>query len=191
MVEHEHRIAPRFALGVLLALAAGATVASAGQVGSGAAGKELVEFQPARLIESTRPVFPRSGHRPKLVRYPGMPAAERPSDDWTPEHGLWTLKVRVELDAQGQPVDARIDDNPLSRQGMVRRYERLALRAVRDWRYAPAAVDGRTMASEVIVAFDFDTALGQPIQALYEGPVPPRTSYPLAQWRGSWRATNR
>ena len=141
----------RIALGLVLAFAAGTAAASTdrSELHSGAdrSGNEFVSFQPARLIETTRPGFPRSGNRPKLVHYPGMPSAEQPGKDWAPEHGLWTLPVRVQVDARGEAVAARIGDHPLRSAGMVRRYERLALRAVNAWRFAPARVDGEPVAS--------------------------------------------
>lgn len=195
MVHSRNNTLTRSTLAILLALSAGAALAATGSPGSSSGnetvGAERGDVQPARLVEATRPVFPRSVNRPRLVRYPGMPASERPGEDWAPEHGLWTLKVAVALDERGEPVDARIEDNPLSRQGMVRRYERLALRAVRDWRYAPATVDGRSVASEVIMAFDFDTSLGRPLESSFEGAWTQNTVDSMTNWRRNWRVTNR
>jgi hypothetical protein len=185
----------RTLFGIALALAAGTTIATTGPDGSGpgasAAGQGFAEFQPARLIETTRPNVPRTGNRPQLVSYPGMPASERPGKDWTPKYGLWTLKVAVQLDERGQPVDARIAENPLSRQGMVRRYERLVLRSVENWRYAPAEVDGQTVASEVIMAFHFDTSLGRSLAPSVVGAMGQATPFPMTDWRSRWRSTIR
>ena len=188
---HRNDKEPRaFLIGLLLAFAAGTSAASADEPGTAASGDAFVDFQPARVVESTRPGFPRSGHRPKLVAYPGMRASERAGEDWTPEHGIWTLPIRVQLDAAGRPVAVRVDDHPLRSQGMVRRYERLALRAVEDWRYAPARIDGRAVASEVIVPFHFDTALGQPLWPSEPGTLPATRSAGLT-YRAIQRVTNR
>lgn len=124
-------------------------------------GTTTAEFQPARRLEGDRPSFPRTRSKPTLVSYPGMPSSERPGPDWSPEHGLWELQVRAMIDEAGRPVDATIAGNRLNDIGMVRRYERLALRAVDGWRFEPAQVDGQPVASEVLMSFYFDTSLGR------------------------------
>jgi len=104
---------------------------------------------------------------------------EQPAPDWTPEHGLWRLPVRVSLDASGAPVDVEIGEHPLNSQGMVRRYERLALKAARNWTYTPARIDGSAVASEVILPFYFDTALARPLD---RDRVGQRTMLPALSW---------
>lgn len=121
-----------------------------------------VDVEPARLVEASRPSFPTTFNKPELVSYPGMPESELPGPDWKPEGNLWRMEVRVMLDEQGKPTKASVTDNDLSSDGMVRRFERLALRAVRDWRYEPARIDGEPVASEMRMAFHFDTRIGRP-----------------------------
>jgi len=152
----ESRSAPR-----LPVAAASAPGASATDTPSGPENSVMVDVQPAELVKADRPSFPRSRSKPRLVGYPGMPDAERPGPEWMPEHGLWELKVRVTLDEGGQLVDASIADNQLNDVGLVRRYERLALSAVRGWQYAPARIDGEPVPSEMLMSFYFDTRLGQ------------------------------
>lgn len=126
---------------------------------------DLVDFTPASLVDPAPPTFPASFSKPRLVFYPGMPPSEQPAPDWTPENGLWRLPVRVTLDASGMPIDAKIGEHPLNSQGMVRRYERLALRAARNWSYSPARIDGTAVASELVVPFYFDTAIARPFDS--------------------------
>lgn len=135
-----------------------------------------VDTEPARLVEVSRPSFPRTFNKPELVSYPGMPEAEQPGPDWQPEGWIWEMKVRVELDEEGRPVEANIANNDFSSGGMVRRYERLALRAVKNWRYEPARIDGKPVRSELMMAFHFDTSMARPnygrIQHPYNDRVP-------------------
>ncbi len=57
-----------------------------------------------------------------------------------------TVSVRVQIDAQGKVAGASIEQSahPL--------YDRLLLRATRDWLFKPATLNGRAMASEKVVA---------------------------------------
>lgn len=122
---------------------------------------EAPHVQAPRLIKASRPSFPRTFNKPELVSYPGMPEAEQPGPDWEPEGSIWQIELRVALDENGKIVEAAIADNNLSSGGLVRRYERLALRAVRDWQYEPARIGGEPVASEVLLAFHFDTQIGR------------------------------
>lgn len=140
----------------------------------------MVDSVPASLVDPAPPTFPASLGKPRLVLYPGMPESEQPGPDWTPEHWLWRLPVRVSLDASGAPVVVEIGEHPLSRQGLVRRYERLALKAARNWTYAPARIDGTAVASEVVLPFYFDTALARPLD---RGRIGQRTTLPALSWR--------
>lgn len=138
-----------------------------------------VDFVPVSLVDPAPPSFPRSFAKPRLVWYPGMPMSEQPAPDWAPEHGLWRLPVRVSLDASGAPVDVEIGEHPLNSQGLVRRYERLALRAARNWIYSPARIDGTAVASEVVLPFYFDTALARPLD---RDRIGQRTMLPALSW---------
>lgn len=121
-----------------------------------------VDVEPARLIEASRPSFPSNFNRPELVSYPGMTEAERPGPDWQPDGWIWEMRVRVALDETGAPIDATIAQNDFKSAGMVRRYERLATRAVKSWRYEPARIDGEEVPSEILMAFHFDTSMSRP-----------------------------
>jgi hypothetical protein len=127
------------------------------------------------LVQAGRPGFPRSFGRPELVSYPGMPESERPGPDWQPEGWIWEMKVRVALDEKGAPVDASIAHNDLDSGGMVGRYERLAMRAARSWRYEPARIDGKAVPSEVVMAFHFDTTVARPARDDLAHPYRDRT----------------
>lgn len=120
-----------------------------------------VDVEPARLVEAGRPSFPRGFGKPELVGYPGMPESERPGPQWQPEGSIWLMELRVTLDENGEPTGASIANNDLSSEGFVRRYERLALRAVKRWGYEPARIDGEPVASELVMAFQFDTEIGR------------------------------
>lgn len=135
-----------------------------------------VEVEHARLVETSRPSFPSTFNKPKLVSYPGMPESEQPGPDWQPGGWIWKMQVRVALDENGEPVNARIADNNLSSGGMVRRYERLALRAVKNWRYEPARIDGESVPSEVVLAFYFDTNIARPAQDDLQHPYGNKTA---------------
>lgn len=151
----------------------------------------MVDFVPASLVDPAPPSFPGSFSKPRLVLYPGMPASAQPGPDWTPEHGLWRLPVRVSLDARGTPIEAEIGDHPLNSQGMVRRYERLALRAALNWTYAPARVDGEPIASELILPFYFDTALGRPLPSDGLEAFAHTSWSRMPSWRTDFRVLNR
>ena len=167
-----------FAASLLATLAASSTFAQ-DRAPAADGRSEKVDVTPAAVIDPAAPSFPGTFSKPRLVAYPGMPVEQRPGPDWAPEYGLWRLPVRVSLDASGTPVDVSVGDHPLSSQGMVRRYERLALRAARDWSYTPARVDGQAVASELVLPFYFDTALARPTD---HGQVGQRTSLPALSW---------
>lgn len=135
----------------------GARVADADRVESGAEEAGTVPVEHARLIETTPPEFPQSMYRPRLLSYPGMPEEALPEEDWSPVGRLWGLLLRVRLDESGIPVAIDIDDSNLDDPRLVNRYHELAAAAVRDWRFAPARIDGRAVASEVLLPFYFDT----------------------------------
>ncbi len=150
-----------------------------------------VDFVQASLIDPAPPLFPSSFSKPRLVLYPGMPQSVQPGPDWTPEHALWRLPVRVALDARGTPVELEIGDHPLSSQGMVRRYERLALQAAQDWTYAPARLDGEPISSELILSFYFDTSLGRPRPSDGLELLAHTSSSQMPSWRTDFRVLNR
>ncbi|GEM_PF-1652032 len=127
--------------------------------------EQLVKVQHAQLIEAQRPGFPESRYQPRLISYPGMPDSERPAADWQPEGNLWVLLMRVRLDENGQPLDVEVEDTNLVDGRSVDRYERLTRDAVRRWTFAPARIDDRPVASEVLLPFYFDTRMNaRPIE---------------------------
>ncbi len=64
-----------------------------------------------------------------------------------------TVVVRVEVDAGGLPLDAKI----IQRSGS-RELDRAALEAVRNWRFQPAQSNGQPMAGSLEIPFDFKPA---------------------------------
>lgn len=139
-----------------------------------------VPVQHARLVEASRPNFPSSFNKPKLVIYPGMPESEQPGPDWQPDGRISRMRVRVALDENGEPIDAAIEENNVSSGRMVRYFERVALRTVKDWRYEPARIDGEVVPSEVVLAFYFETDVAQ-LHDIGEGPLPHRTPARMTQ----------
>ncbi len=61
--------------------------------------------------------------------------------------------VRVDVDASGMPLDARI----IQRSGS-RDLDRAALEAVRGWRFQPAQSNGQPMAGSLEIPIDFQPA---------------------------------
>lgn len=115
------------------------------------------DHQPARVVEAPRPSFPSTVWSPQLVSYPGMPAAERPKTDREPDGHIWQLVLQVSLDKNGQPTGLTVAESSLGQGGFIRRYERLAQRAVKNWRFEPARVDGEAVASELMLPFRFES----------------------------------
>lgn len=97
---------------------------------------------PAAAAPGDRPV-PLPGQSPP-PSYP--PAALRRGESGT-------VVVRVEVDASGTPLDARI----IQRSGS-RDLDRAALEAVRSWRFQPAQSNGQPMAGSLEIPFDFQPA---------------------------------
>ncbi|WP_313213535.1 energy transducer TonB [Stenotrophomonas acidaminiphila] len=97
---------------------------------------------PAAAAPSDRPV-PLPGQSPP-PSYP--PAALRRGESGT-------VVVRVEVDASGMPLDARI----IQRSGS-RDLDRAALEAVRGWRFQPAQSNGQPMAGSLEIPIDFQPA---------------------------------
>ena len=96
----------------------------------------------ATTTPTDRPV-PLPGQSPP-PRYP--PAALRRGDSGT-------VVVRVEIDARGLPLDAKI----IQRSGS-RELDRAALDAVRGWRFQPAQSNGQPMVGSLEIPFDFKPA---------------------------------
>jgi TonB family protein len=65
--------------------------------------------------------------------------------------GTVRVLVRVSADPSGNVVDAALDS-----PGPSRYFADLALEAARKWEFAPAKVDGRSVASEWLIRFEFD-----------------------------------
>ncbi|MCL7713920.1 energy transducer TonB [Stenotrophomonas mori] len=97
---------------------------------------------PTAQAASDRPV-PLPGHSPPPT-YP--PAALRRGESGT-------VVVRVDVDAGGRPLDARI----IQRSGS-RELDRAALAAVRGWRFEPARSNGQPMVGSLEIPFDFQPA---------------------------------
>jgi protein TonB len=97
---------------------------------------------PAAAAPSDRPV-PLPGQSPP-PSYP--PAALRRGESGT-------VVVRVDVDAGGMPLDARI----IQRSGS-RDLDRAALEAVRGWRFQPAQSNGQPMAGSLEIPIDFQPA---------------------------------
>ena len=64
-----------------------------------------------------------------------------------------TVVVQVEVDASGQPLDAKV----IQRSGS-RELDRAALNAVRGWRFQPAMSNGQPMQGTLEIPFDFKPA---------------------------------
>lgn len=97
---------------------------------------------PPTAAASDRPV-PLPGQSPPPA-YP--PAALRRGESGT-------VVVRVDVDASGMPLDAKI----IQRSGS-RDLDRAALDAVRGWRFQPAQSNGQPMAGSLEIPFDFQPA---------------------------------
>lgn len=145
---------------------------SAPTIEANAAESEMVEVQHAQLVAARRPAFPESRFQPRLISYPGMPASERPGEDWRPEGGLWVLLLRASLDEQGRTSGAVVEDTNLDNERLVERYQRLAIESLQDWQFDPAFIDGDPVRSEVLLPFYFDTRrLVAPIDSNRVGPA--------------------
>ncbi len=97
---------------------------------------------PVAQAPSDRPV-PLPGQSPPPA-YP--PAALRRGESGT-------VVVRVEVDAAGLPLDAKIVQRSGSRD-----LDRAALEAVRGWRFQPAQSNGQPMVGSLEIPFDFQPA---------------------------------
>lgn len=94
---------------------------------------------PVAIAPTDRPV-PLPGQSPP----PAYPAAALRRGD------SGTVVVRVEVDANGLPLDAKITQRSGSRE-----LDRAALDAVRGWRFQPAQSNGQPMAGSLEIPFDF------------------------------------
>jgi len=97
---------------------------------------------PAAPGASTRGVVP------DQVVHQVLPDVPRNARDTI--QGTVTVRVRVRVDLSGSVVAAALDAN-----GPSRYFAELALRAARGWRFSPAKVDGREVANEWILRFEF------------------------------------
>lgn len=162
--------------------------AESGADSTDSAQSDLAKVEHARLVEAVRPEFPDTRYQPALVSYPGMPESELPGEDWEPDGSLWVLVLRVSLDATGRAIHTAIEDTTLEDGRMVRRYERMAMDSVRSWRFSSARIDGRAVASQVLLPFYFDTRYNQ--RAIDRSIVGLQRASP--GWRSTLnRATNR
>ncbi|MNN58624.1 Gram-negative bacterial tonB protein [compost metagenome] len=130
---------------------------------------EVVEDVP-ELVETTPPPPAPIAEQPAPAPAPApAPVAAAPTDrpvplpdqspapDYPPaalrrgESG--TVVVQVEVDARGQPLDAKV----IQRSGS-RDLDRAALDAVRGWRFQPAQSNGQPMQGTLEIPFDFKPA---------------------------------
>ncbi len=114
---------------------------------------EYVAYQAPRVVEASMPAFPRTVWSPELISYPGHPDQQAVAERVVRDPALSRLEVRVSLDPNGTLQRVAISQSELSNQ-----HERAALRAVRQWRFEPARIDGQTVASEVLLPFVFHSA---------------------------------
>lgn len=128
------------------------------------------ERTPAAVIASSRPNFPTTVWAPRLLSYPGMPERDMPVGEV--EGSLWVMALEAELDDQGRITQIKRSDHQTINvgRGSLRRYERLATRAVREWDFQPAKVDGRPVASTVVLPFVFEADQAIPVGRA-EGPT--------------------
>lgn len=106
-----------------------------------------VSTEPAAR-ESTRPARPAAPVN-REARALNQPAPEYPATaQRSGEEG--TVIVRVDVDANGNPIDVELAQSSRSRD-----LDRAALRAVRGWTFEPAIRDGKPVASSVQVPVDF------------------------------------
>ena len=139
--------------------------ASAGASDMPDAHDEPTEEKP-QLVETTPPPQPLPEAAPAAAPVAPAPVAATPTDRPVPLPGQspppryppaalrrgesGTVVVRVEVDAGGVPLDAKITQRSGSRD-----LDRAALEAVRRWRFQPAQSNGQPMVGSLEVPFDF------------------------------------
>jgi TonB family protein len=82
------------------------------------------------------------------VTYQALPDVPETAVDTIQGH--FTTRIRVRVDAQGNVADASIDS-----QGPSRYFAGFAVDAARNWKFRPARVRGRAVASEWLLEFQF------------------------------------
>lgn len=103
---------------------------------------------------------------PAVVPAPPVPAPSRPVAESTPvpisspapryptmalrRRETGTVRIRVDVSAEGAPVATTVVESSQSRD-----LDRAALEAVRRWRFEPAQANGRPVAGSVIVPISF------------------------------------
>lgn len=92
-----------------------------------------------------------AGDRPVPLPGQSPPPAYPPAALRRGESG--TVVVRVDVDASGMPLDAKIVQRSGSRD-----LDRAALDAVRGWRFQPAQSNGQPMVGSLEIPFDFQPA---------------------------------
>jgi hypothetical protein len=75
-------------------------------------------------------------------------------------------------------MEVSVDDSNIDDPRLVNRYHELATLAVRDWRFAPARIDGEPVVSEVLLPFYFDTNRYDIKPISYEAIATPRFGPP-------------
>ena len=124
---------------------------------------ELVETapaQPPQPIAEAAPAEPAPAPAPAAVAPSDQPVplpGQSPAPDY-PAAALrrgesGTVVVRVDVDANGVPLDVRLVQRSGSRD-----LDRAAQEAVRNWRFQPAQINGQPMQGSLEIPFDFKPA---------------------------------
>ncbi len=106
------------------------------------------EPEPKKVKPETKAKRPASGHVPGEVVRQVLPAVPAKARDTI--QGTVRVRVRVRVDPSGSVAGARLDS-----PGPSKYFAGLALQAARGWKFQPARTDGRDVASEWILRFEF------------------------------------
>jgi TonB family protein len=118
-------------------------VAAEGSDSSAAAPPAAVAAQPKPATKNATGEFVRGGVMHQVL--PNVPQSALGTIS-----GAVRVSVRVQVDAAGKVVGADLDS-----AGPSKYFANLAMKAARDWEFAPAKVDGENAASEWILRFEF------------------------------------
>jgi TonB family protein len=136
--------------------------------------------KPTEKVAAKRPSATPAAPAPAPTARPG-PAMKRPSGEFAagavlhqalpvvPRSALETIRgavrvgVRVQVDGSGKVVGADLDS-----AGPSKYFANLAMKAARDWQFAPAKVNGQTTPSEWMLRFEFaqDATKVTPVEKL-------------------------
>jgi TonB family protein len=96
---------------------------------------------------AVRPVSPPTGNSPGSVVHQELPAIS-PSARHTIQ-GTIRIRARVEVNPSGDVTDVKLES-----AGPSQYFARLTSQAARNWKFAPAKVDGQNVASEWLLHFE-------------------------------------